>query len=95
MARAYPDLWESHGAARKAKQRSGTNSYNSIYIKEFVPLLVRYRPVGGGQKDRNARFDQTMISDPRAWLEDRLGPLAKYELLVEYETSDTVAEPVE
>ena len=67
----------------------------SIYIKEFVPLLIPYRPVGGGQKDRNARFDQTMISDPRAWLEDRLGPLAKYELLVEYETSDTVAEPVE
>jgi hypothetical protein len=33
MARAYPDLWESHDAARKAKQRSGTNSYNSIYTR--------------------------------------------------------------
>jgi hypothetical protein len=64
MARAYPDLWESHEAARKAKQRSGTNSYKSIYIKAFVPLLVRYRPLGSGQKDRKDLFDQTTIIDP-------------------------------
>ena len=65
-----------------------------IIRKEFVPLLVRYRPVGGGQKDRNARFDQTMIIDPRAWLEERLGLLAKYEVLVAHENSNVAAEPV-
>jgi hypothetical protein len=39
-------------------------------------------------------FDQTMIIDPRAWLEHRLGPLAAYEVVVEHETSDAAAEPV-
>lgn len=92
MARAYPDLWESHDAARKAKQRSGTNSYYDAYIKEFVPLLVRYRPVGTGQKDRRGWFNPTMITDPRTWLEERLGPLATYELLVENETNNADAE---
>jgi putative DNA primase/helicase len=93
MARAYSDLWESHEVARKAKQRSGTNAYNDNYIKEFVPLLVRYRLAGGGQKDRNALFDQTVIIDPRAWLEHRLGPLAAYEVVAEHETSDAAVEP--
>jgi putative DNA primase/helicase len=94
MARAYPDLWESHDAARKARQRSGTNAYNSISIKAFVPLLVSYRPVGRGQKDRKALFDQAVIGDPRTWLEDRLGPLAMYEVVLVQETSEAPAEPV-
>jgi putative DNA primase/helicase len=94
MARAYPDLWENHEAAKKAKQRSGTNAYNDTYIKAFVPLLVGYRPVGAGQKDRRGWFDMTIISDPRAWLEERLGPLAKYEVMVAHEIIDAAAEPV-
>jgi len=91
MARAYPDLWESHEAARKAKQRSGTNAYNSIYIKAFVPLLVRHRPVGSGQKDWNAWIDQGVISDPCVWLEEWLGPRENYEVRVVHDTSDAAA----
>jgi hypothetical protein len=42
---------------------------------------VTYRPTGAGQKDRQARFDLTLIPDPRSWLEARLGPLAHVEML--------------
>jgi hypothetical protein len=65
-----------------------------IIKKAFVPLLVRYRAVGIGQKDRSALFDQTVISDPCAWLEDRLGPLEKYEVVMEHQNDDAEAEPV-
>jgi hypothetical protein len=39
-------------------------------------------------------FDQEVIHDPRAWLEGWLGSLAKYEVLVEHESSDAATEPV-
>jgi putative DNA primase/helicase len=43
--------------------------------------VVAYRPAGTGQKDRRARFDLGLIPDPRAWLEQRLGPLAHFEVI--------------
>jgi len=94
MARAYPDLWESPEAARKAKQRRGTNAFNESSLKAFVPLLVSYQPAGAGQKVRRAWFAPAVIGDPRTWLEDRLGPLATYEVVLVQETSEAPAEPV-
>jgi len=78
MARAFPDLWPSHEAAKKESQRRGTNGYYStLYNSEMSPssVFTRYRPRGAGYKDRTARFDLEMIANPRAWLEARLGPL--------------------
>jgi hypothetical protein len=31
-------------------------------------------------KRRTAAFDPTVLPDPRAWLEDRLGPLSFFEI---------------
>ena len=43
--------------------------------------VLAYRPAGAGQKDRQARFDLGLIPDPRAWLEQRLGPLVHFEVI--------------
>lgn len=56
--------------------------------------VVTYRPIGAGQKDRQARFDLVLIADPRAWLEARLGPLAHFEMLGGEPASAALAAPV-
>ena len=80
MSQAFPDLWVTADAARKDVQRSGTLSQRNIYWGS-VPLLdVSYQPTGMGQKPRPARFNPARIPDPRAWLESRLGPLARFDI---------------
>ena len=81
MVRAFPDLWPSHDAARQQKARSVTSCYYrdlSNSRTSHSSSIVAYRPAGPGQKDRTARFDLVLISDPRAWLE---GKLAHYEMI--------------
>jgi hypothetical protein len=79
-ARCFPDLWLSEDAARVEKQRTGTFSYKRDSLKENVPVLCFYRPAGPGQKNRAAQFDTSRIPDPEAWLEQRLGQLALFEI---------------
>ena len=43
-------------------------------------IKVSYQPAGPGMKPRTAFVDPAVLPDPRAWLEQRLGPLAKFEL---------------
>ena len=81
MAAAYPDVWATADAAKKDRQRTGTNAYSDISLKAFVPVLVRYQPVGVGQKPRDARFDPEQVANPKEWLEARLGPLARFEII--------------
>ncbi len=40
---------------------------------------VKYRPVGRGQQTRRAWVNRTILTAPRVWLEERLGPLALFE----------------
>jgi putative DNA primase/helicase len=83
MAKAFPELWSNHEAARKQTQRSGTSCYyRNIHNSNLShsSAVVTYRPSGAGQKDREARFDLALIPDPRVWLEARLGPLAHFEV---------------
>jgi len=83
MAACFPDLWESHEAARKDGQRSGTNGYYRIFYNSEMShssALASYRPAGPGHKLRRARFDLELIRDPEAWLTARLGPLAAFSL---------------
>lgn len=84
MAKAFPELWPTRDAAKKQNQRRGTNCYyrnSSNSSLSPSSSVVTYRPAGAGQKDRQARFDLTLIPDPRAWLDARLGQLAHFEML--------------
>ncbi|RVK29527.1 DEAD/DEAH box helicase family protein [Sinorhizobium meliloti] len=80
--RAFGGLFETEEAARKAYKRmpSGTSPYKK-YIKGNVPLgSVKYRLAGERQRDATAAFDLSRVPDPRAWLTERLGALAVFEL---------------
>jgi putative DNA primase/helicase len=43
---------------------------------------VTYRPAGPGHRARTARVDLSRIPDPEAWLTNRLGRLAHFEMQV-------------
>ncbi len=84
MAKAFPELWPSHDAARQERARSVTFCYyRTLYNSELShsSSVVAYRPAGAGQKDRQARFDLALVPAPRTWLEQRLGPLAHFEVI--------------
>jgi putative DNA primase/helicase len=84
MAKGFPELWPSHDAARQDRARSVTFGYYRTFYNSDLShssSVVTYRPAGAGQKDRQARFDLGLIPDPRAWLEQRLGPLAHFEVI--------------
>lgn len=97
MARAFPELWSSAAAARqdihRAAERSVTFCYyrNSLIAFCHTPLRVRYRLTGPGQKARDAIFDASVVPDPQAWLQARVGPLAAYHIIDISEEND--AEP--
>lgn len=65
-------------------------AYKEHYIGETVtnpevwtnkaPTRVTYRPAGRGQQSRFGRFDLRLVPDPRAWLTERLGTLAFFEV---------------
>jgi putative DNA primase/helicase len=53
---------------------------------------VTYRPEGAGHRARTARVDLSSIPDPEAWLTNRLGPLASFEIRhVETTATDAAA----
>lgn len=83
MAACFPDLWPSHEAAKKDGQRNGTNDYyRDLYNSRMSPssVEVTWRPAGPGHRARTARVDLARILDPEAWLTNRLGPLASFEI---------------
>jgi putative DNA primase/helicase len=83
MAACFPDLWPSREAAKKDGQRKGTNGYyRDLYNSTMSPssVEVTYRPEGGGHRVRTARVDLARISEPEAWLTNRLGPLAQFDI---------------
>ena len=85
MAAGFPELWPTREAAKKDGQRKGTNDYyRDLYNSRLSPSSaeVTYRPTGAGHRTRTARADLTRIPDPEAWLTNRLGPLASFELTV-------------
>jgi len=83
-AKCFPDLWPNYEAARKDGQRTGTNCYYRIFYNSEMSrssAAVTYRPEGSGQKIRSAMFNLDLISDPAAWLTERLGGLADCEVV--------------
>jgi hypothetical protein len=85
-ARAYPELWPDRAgtggrpeAARKAFQRArlGTLPIREHYAECPQPLrAAAYQRAGAGCRKESVWFDPARVADIRAWLQDRLGPLA-------------------
>jgi putative DNA primase/helicase len=87
MARAFPAIWPNLKAAQRdppPPDFRDSSLYNSFY-KGFCPSnsppwsVISYRPAGRGQQTRRAAFDPSIVGNPRAWLEERLGPLVHFE----------------
>jgi len=77
-AAAYPTLWPSKDAAKKAIQRGklGTFPYYSTLIGECPQLRqVSYKPAGQGRSAAVAWYDPLLCPDPEAFLTTRLGKL--------------------
>ena len=83
MAACFPELWSSAAAARQDRSRSVTNCYyGDLYNSQMShsSAEVTWRPEGPGHRARTARVDLARIPDPEAWLTNRLGPLASFEM---------------
>jgi hypothetical protein len=76
---AYPDLWPSREAAKKAFSRTqlGTNP-NRKYLYGNVPNCVTWTYQKAGQRQRRvtALVDPVMLPDPAAAITLAIGPLA-------------------
>ncbi|MCJ2043768.1 hypothetical protein MKK58_04345, partial [Methylobacterium sp. J-078] len=101
MAAAWPEIWPSDGAARNWIYRHGGGAASQIhtvtepykedsYIGFRDGVRFRYQRAGARQKWRTGAFDPSVIPNPRAWLESRLGPIAGFHIL---ETAQPVAAP--
>ena len=83
MAACFPELWPTAEAGRQDRSRSVTNCYyRNLYNSQMShsSAEVTYRPTGAGHRARTARVDLTRIPDPEAWLTNRLGPLASFDI---------------
>lgn len=86
-SRAYPDLWET----REAAKLDGPGAVGvkrlleDLYNRQITPTApwahVTYQLAGERQKPAEAWFDLEQVPAPRAWLEQKLGPLAAFALV--------------
>jgi hypothetical protein len=79
MASAFPWLWEDEQAAKDWKR--GEQSGVSLNRESYKGKLhrVRYQRAGPRQRWKEAWYDPGVLSDPRDWLEARVGPLSGFE----------------
>jgi putative DNA primase/helicase len=96
MTRLYPKVWANERAAYRTLETLNTltksfknilpgtsgQSPCKIYYQGLCQGVrsVTYQPDGPKKKRRIAWFNPELAPDPRAWLEDRLGPLAQFEV---------------
>jgi putative DNA primase/helicase len=92
-ATAYPGLWRTREAAKKALQRSpdksatcrvrlGTIPYEDISLIRECPQPLRaveYQRAGAGRSVARAFYDPALVTDPVAWLFEKLGELADWD----------------
>jgi putative DNA primase/helicase len=77
--KAYEGLFTRDGLKQARKGQSGCFPYR-VLIRETPSLRqVTYQRIGERRRPARACF-LADIADPRAWLEDRLGPLARFEV---------------
>lgn len=80
-ARCYPDLWPSAEASRKAFQRARREDVPNLGCP--APLRrAAYRRTGAGTRATILTFDPAVVppDELRDWLEERVGPLARFDL---------------
>lgn len=92
-ARAYPTLWPARDgsggsaeAARKAFRRGSAGQIgieDSLYgiVPHFGLRRATYRLAGQGRETASLTFDPMLVPDPSAWLAERVGALAMFEVL--------------
>jgi putative DNA primase/helicase len=94
--RCFRDLWKTPSAAKQDPVDGIHTVYNpySGLLQEIQTVWseVRYQHVGERQKLRRAWFRLDMIADPAAWLAEKLGPLARFEVLAPEVVSVAVPE---
>ena len=98
MAACFPDFWSSAAAARQDRSRSVTNCYyRDLYNSQMShsSAEVTYRPEGPGHRARTARVDLFRIPDPEAWITNRLGPLASFEMRRDHVADSAVPNPAD
>jgi putative DNA primase/helicase len=90
---SYQHIWATREVAKKAMERHakailGTNR-NKEYLITVCPqdrregpsnVRVGYQLPGHGKRPSIAWVDLDLVSDPEAWLTERLGPLANFAL---------------
>ncbi|WP_167858773.1 hypothetical protein, partial [Methylobacterium nonmethylotrophicum] len=90
MSTVWPEIWPTPGAARNwlyrrpaSQAHSVTEPYKEGTYIGFCDAVerFRYQQPGARQKWRTGAYDPAVVPDPRAWLEARLGPLAKFEII--------------
>ncbi len=81
MAACWPDVWATEKAAEHWRARF-TAPQNPIEdtLYRVLGACGRYQLPGARQKWRTARFDLSIVPDPKAWLTKRLDVLAGFEL---------------
>jgi len=85
-AAAYPVLWRSPDAARKAfqRERCGTFPYRESFTGKCpAPRhLIGYQRAGAGRRPAVVEIDPAVIpeADARAWIAARLGPLVTQDM---------------
>jgi hypothetical protein len=78
--KAYPDLFSAHGLKFDRKSRGGGSLLIGILIRNLpLPRQIRYQRRGVGTRPVRA-ITLLDLEATRAWLEDRLGRLASFEL---------------
>lgn len=80
---AYPGLWPTVAAARKAFQRSRkteTNPYKELLIGKCPAVPATYQLKGARHKKKRCRVDLTLCPNPRAQLEAWFGELSFFEM---------------
>ncbi len=83
MAICWPGVWETEKAAERWRAkgtRPPTSIENPLY-RDWGACSARYQRTGPKQKWRACRFDPDVVSDPKGWLEARLGELKGFEIV--------------
>ena len=85
-SRCYPDLWGTPAAARQAfyRRRRVTDPDGELPEGQCHAPLRRatYQRAGAGKRPATLSFDPSAmpVDRLRSWLEERVGPLARFEL---------------
>ncbi|WP_018259944.1 hypothetical protein [Methylobacterium sp. WSM2598] len=84
MSRAWPNVWKDNQSAKDwmhVRKPSQDDLISAITKKVPRVLLFKYQHQGARQKWRCGAYDPAVVKDIRAWLETRVGPMAKVEVI--------------